>query len=165
LYGETSPKDHIWAAFLFGFAFWTDFFDGLLARRLKKITRLGKIMDPMADKLMVNTALVMLVYLGLVDVLVVILLIGREVAVNALRSLAGTEGIVIAPSLSGRSKVFAEGFGIAFVLLGPEITWFGIPWMELGRALLYFSLGLALWSAVIYFRDYYRGSIASDSAA
>ena len=158
LYGKSTPADHVWAAILFGAAFWTDFFDGLLARRMQKITRLGKIMDPMADKLMVNTALVMLVYLGFTDVLIVILLIGREIAVNALRSLAGAEGITINPSLSGRIKVFLEGFGIAFLFLGPEQRWFGIPWMELGSVLLYAGLALALWSAAFYFRDYYRAT-------
>ncbi len=158
LYGHRTPRDHLVAALFFGLAFWTDFFDGWFARRMQKITRLGKVMDPMADKLMVTTALIMLVYLGFVDVLLVILLIGREVAVNALRSLAGGEGIAIPPSWSGRVKVFAEGFGIAFLLLGPENSWLGIPWMGLGRILLYAGLGLALWSAVFYFRDYYRAS-------
>lgn len=149
-------EERVWAAILFGAAFWTDFFDGMLARRMQKITRLGKIMDPMADKLMVNTALILLVYLDYVDVLVVVLLIGREIAVNALRSLAGAEGIHVAPSLTGRIKVFFEGFGIAFLFPGPGFYWLGIPWRELGLVGIYAGLGLALWSAVFYFRDYYR---------
>ncbi len=156
LYGSHTLRDQLWAAILFGLAFWTDFFDGLLARRMQKITRLGKIMDPMADKLMVTTALLMLVYLGYANVIVVILLIGREVAVNALRSLAGNEGIVISPSFSGRAKVFAEGFGIAFLIAGPEAHYFHIPWWLLGEWLIYVALAFAYWSAVTYFRDYYR---------
>lgn len=163
LYGETTPKSHAWAGILFGAAFWTDYFDGLLARRMKMITRLGKIMDPMADKLMVNTALIMLVYLGFVDVLIVILLIGREIAVNALRSMAGAEGIEIEPSLVARVKVFLEGFGIAFLLVGPDFHWLSLPWMDLGTILLYAGLATALWSAVFYFRDYYRTTKASAS--
>ncbi len=113
-------------------------------------------MDPMADKLMVNTALLMLVYLGLVNVILAILLIGREVVVNALRTLASQEGIMITPSLSARIKVFAEGFGIGFLLLGPENRLFNIPWMQVGNICLYGAVVLALWSAIAYFRDYYR---------
>ena len=161
MYGTRTPADHVWAAAIFGLAFWTDFFDGFVARRTQAITRLGKVMDPMADKLMVTTALILLVYLGFVDVLVVILLIGREVAVNALRSLAGTEGMVISSSFSARAKVFAEGFGIAFLLLGPENNWFGVPWMILGSILLYVALALALWSGARYFRDYYRNGASA----
>lgn len=163
LYGSASKWDHLWAAILFGLAFWTDFFDGLLARRMKTITRIGKIMDPMADKLMVITALILLVHLGYVDALLAIILICREVVVNALRSLAGTEGIVISPYMSGRIKVFAEGFGIGFVMLGPGNQWFGVPWMILGQICLFGAAFLALWSAVQYFRDYYRGAFSPPS--
>jgi CDP-diacylglycerol---glycerol-3-phosphate 3-phosphatidyltransferase len=163
LYGRSSERRQLIAAILFGAAFWTDYFDGLLARRMQKITRLGKIMDPMADKLMVITALILLVYLDYVNVLVVILLVGREVAVNALRTLAGAEGTVISPSFSGRAKVFAEGFGIAFLFLGPGFDWLGLPWMVMGTFLIYVGLALALWSGAVYFRDYYRATPATGS--
>jgi CDP-diacylglycerol---glycerol-3-phosphate 3-phosphatidyltransferase len=165
LYGTHTRQDHFWAAILFGLAFFTDFFDGLLARKMQQITRLGKIMDPMADKLMVTTALIMLVRLDLIDVLVVILLIGREVAVNALRSLAGAEGVVISPSFSGRAKVVAEGLGIALLLLGSENQWLNVPWMDIGKLGVYIALGFALWSAAFYFRDYYQSVRSQPPAA
>jgi len=160
LYGETTRWDHLWAAIVFGLALWTDYFDGLLARRMKTTTRLGRIMDPMADKLMVITGLLMLVHLHYVDVILAVLLIGRELAVNALRSLAGTEGIVISSSMKGKAKVFLEGFGIGFLMIGPGNRWLGIPWSETGIICLYIGTFLALWSAVQYFRYYYLESLS-----
>ncbi|MFH1262603.1 MAG: CDP-diacylglycerol--glycerol-3-phosphate 3-phosphatidyltransferase [Pseudomonadota bacterium] len=165
LYETPTTGDRFLAAVLFGVAFWTDFFDGMLARRMKKITRLGKVMDPMADKLMVITALILLTHLNAVNVLVVILLVGREVVVNALRALASAEGIAIAPSFSGRAKVFAEGFGVAILLAGPEYHWLGLPWTALGKILIYLAVGLALWSAVVYFRNYSRETPSESSAS
>ncbi|HLG19018.1 MAG TPA: CDP-diacylglycerol--glycerol-3-phosphate 3-phosphatidyltransferase [Bdellovibrionota bacterium] len=164
VYGRNTAWNDFWAAALFGFAFWTDFFDGMIARRTKTITRLGKIMDPMADKLLVLAALLMLIHLHRVQVITAILLLSREIAVSGLRSLAGSEGIFIPSILSAKIKTWLEGFAIAFLLLGPENRWLGIEWMELGGVLLYAALALALWSAAIYFRNYYEGTV-SDAAA
>ena len=163
LYRPHDSTGDLWAAGLFGFAFWTDFFDGMIARRTHTSTRLGRIMDPLADKLIVLAAALMLIHLERINVIIAILLLSREIAVSGLRSLAGTEGILISSTLSARIKAFAEGFALGFLILGPENRWLGIPWMEVGEWLLYVALGLALWSAAIYFRDYYRGTIHSSS--
>lgn len=156
-YGHREKWHDLWAAILFGTAFWTDFFDGMIARKTQTITRLGRVMDPLADKLIVLAATIMLVYLHRVDAIIAILLLSREVAVSGLRSLAGAEGIMIPSILTGKIKVFAEGFAIAFLLLGPNYSFADIEIMKVGNYLLYVALGLAIWSAAVYFRDYFRG--------
>ena len=149
-------KYRIWGAAVFGVSLATDFFDGYLARRLQEITWLGKIMDPLADKLVVITGLLFTVAYGYVHPIIASIIIGREISVSALRSLASTEGTHISSSLPARIKVFAEGFGIGFILLGPTVTTFGIPWMKLGELSLYAGVVLALWSGINYFIQFYR---------
>ncbi len=161
LYGATHPSDHFWAAAVFGVASGTDFFDGRLARRMGTVTPLGKLLDPMADKLIVIIGLVMLVHLNFVNVAVAVLLITREIAINTLRSLAGTEQKMINPSSSGKAKVWFEGFGIGFLMLGPDNRWLDVTWMNLGHVLLYIALALALWSGATYCRDYFQSQTPS----
>lgn len=156
LYTAQTEATRVWAAYFFGLALITDFFDGWLARRWQLITPLGKIMDPVADKLMIITGLLMVMHLGYLNVTWVLLLTGREIIVNSLRTLAGEYGYSIPSALSARIKVFAEGFGIGFLMTGPEYRWLGIPWSEVGHWCIYGGVGLALWSAARYFIDFYR---------
>lgn len=149
----------MWAGILFGAALFTDYFDGMIARRTKTITRLGRIMDPLADKLLVLSAVLMLISLHRVNVLIAILLLGREIAVTGLRTLASSEGIMIPSIMTGKVKTWFEGFAIGFLLAGPDCHLLGLNWMWMGTVLIYGALGLALWSGAIYFRDYYRGSL------
>ncbi len=159
LHGSPTYWNGFWAAILFGFAFWTDYFDGMIARRTHTVTRLGKILDPMADKLMVLTAVLMLVGLHRVGVILAIILLGREIAVSALRSLAGNEGIMIPSRWSGKVKTFLEGFSLAFLMVGPDNHMLGIHWMPLGEWLLCAAVFCAIWSGGRYFVDYYKGTV------
>lgn len=158
MYDDPSRKNDLWAAILFGAACVTDFADGIIARRTGAITRLGRVLDPIADKLIVLTVVILLVSLNRLNVIVGILLLGREIAVNGLRGLASQEGIEIPSSMTGKVKVWFEGFGLAFLLVGPDVRIFGVSLMLLGTYTTYAALGLALWSGTAYFVSYFRAA-------
>ena len=105
------------AALLYAAVAATDFLDGWLARRLDKVTVIGKFLDPLADKLIAMSALVMLVHLGRVGAWVVILLLARDLAVTGLRTIAMSEGIVIGASQEGKQKTAIQLASIVFLLL------------------------------------------------
>jgi len=144
----------VWAGWAFTFASITDYFDGYLARRQKVVTVYGKLMDPLADKFLVVSALIMLQYLGRIHPVVVILLICRELAITGLRALASAEGVIIAASSSAKWKTATQMVAIPFIMA--RNLW-GIPILTLGMTLLYVSLAISLWSAKDYIVDFFRG--------
>lgn len=144
-------KDPAWdlvAAILFGIASLTDYFDGYLARSQKTITIYGKLLDPLADKFLVVSSLIMLLEMGRIHPIVVILLICRELAITGLRALASAEGLIIAASTSAKWKTVTQMFAIPFIMVKQGL--FGIPLLQIGMILLYISLGISLWSAKNY---------------
>ncbi len=163
LYPKHGPRSDMWAAVLFGLAFCTDFIDGHIARRTQTITRLGQILDPLADKLIVLSAVLLLIHLGRMDAIIGILLLGRELAVSGLRSFASSEEILLPSSRSAKIKTVAEGFALGFLMAGPENHQWGIPWMKMGEVLIFVALALALWSGAFYFVQYYRAVKARSS--
>lgn len=156
LYPKHGPRNDLIAAALFGLAFCTDFIDGLIARRTQTITRLGQILDPLADKLIVISAVLLLISLDRLDVIVAVLLLGREMAVSGLRSFASSEGVLLPSTGSAKMKTVAEGFALGFLMAGPENHQLGLPWMKMGEVLIFVALGLALWSGAVYFVQYAR---------
>ena len=150
-----SEKHLFWAAAIFGLSFITDQIDGVIARATNQITQLGKIMDPMADKILVVTALMLLIHMHFLAVWVAIVLSCRELVVSALRALAQSEGITLAPNWIGKTKAYFEGFGIAFVMLGPVQPVVGFNWYNIGMLLLYLAVATALISASQYFYIYF----------
>ena len=86
----------------------TDYFDGYFARRLNKTTRLGALLDPIADKLLMSAAFISLVELGIAKAWMVVIIIGREFAVSGLRSIAAQNGVTIAASPLGKTKTFTQ---------------------------------------------------------
>jgi CDP-diacylglycerol--glycerol-3-phosphate 3-phosphatidyltransferase len=134
----------------------TDLLDGYLARAYGSVTQIGKLLDPLADKLLAMTALVLLVAMDgripLWSVPLVMLILARELAVTALRAMASAEGVVIA---AGRLGKWKTGFQIA-ALTGLVIhyPWFGVPTHEVGMVLLVLATALTVWSGVEYFTDY-----------
>ncbi len=95
----------------------TDFLDGFLARRHRLVSRLGKFMDPLADKLLVSAALIMLIPLGRVPAWMAFLIIGRELAVTGLRALAAAEGIILAPDRWGKAKTLLQMAALTALIL------------------------------------------------
>jgi CDP-diacylglycerol--glycerol-3-phosphate 3-phosphatidyltransferase len=159
--GFGNPVSSFIAALIFACAALTDILDGVLARRLKLETVLGKFMDPLADKLIVMAALVMLTRMGWVEAAVVILLLGREFIISGLRTIAIGEGVVIPASQGGKWKTALQVAGIEGMLIHYpyEVDFlfgrYSIDFGAVGIWLLYISLVASLWSAVGYFRAFW----------
>jgi CDP-diacylglycerol--glycerol-3-phosphate 3-phosphatidyltransferase len=136
----------------------TDFLDGFLARRFGQVSMLGKFLDPLADKLVVMAALVFLVESERISAWIAVVLLARELAINGLRAIASSEGLVIAASQGGKYKTALQLVGILFLLVHFKhrllLTNVVIDFHEVGLWTLYISLGLSVWSALEYFRDF-----------
>ena len=137
------------AAFLFSAAAITDFFDGFLARRRGLVSNFGKIMDPLADKVLVSSALIMLASYGWAPAWVVCIIIGRELAVTGLRNFMIENTIDVGSSSLGKYKT---GFQIAAIipLLG-HYTYLGIDFHAIGSLFLWVALVMTVWSGADYF--------------
>jgi CDP-diacylglycerol--glycerol-3-phosphate 3-phosphatidyltransferase len=133
----------------------TDFFDGYIARRTGKITRLGTLLDPIADKLLVSAALISLVELGLAPAWIIVIIIGREFAVSGLRSIAAQQGVTIAASPLGKGKTISQVIAIALLILGYELGKF----MFIGKIALWAVMLFALVSGVDYFLKFWSAVI------
>src|SRR5213075_876209 len=99
----------------------TDFFDGYFARKYNKMTRLGALLDPIADKLLMSAAFISLVELGLARAWMIVIIIGREFAVSGLRSIAAQHGVTIAASPLGKTKTVAQVIAISLLIVGYEL--------------------------------------------
>jgi len=127
----------------------TDFIDGWVARKYQIETVLGKLMDPLADKVLVTTALIMLIPLGKIAAWVCLLIICREIIITGLRGLAATTGKVVAAGSIGKIKSNFQYFGLGFLIFPFGVL--PVPYQyEIGTVLIYISLILALWSAGNY---------------
>ena len=137
------------AALVFSAASITDLLDGLAARRYGLESTLGKIMDPLADKLLVSSALIMLIPHGRVEAWIAFVIIGREMAVTGLRAILSEKGIVMAAEELGKYKT---GFQIAAVIgLLIHYPYFEVDFHAVGTLFLWAALILTVWSGVKYF--------------
>ena len=146
------PNEIVGAA-IFALASLTDWADGYLARRRKQITPLGQMIDPLADKLLTLAALISLVQLDLAPAWMVAVIIGREFAVTALRSLAYSRGVAMAASPMGKIKMVAQVVAILALILG-DVYLPGL--LVIGRVALWVVVITALVSAADYFRRFNR---------
>ncbi len=147
---RTIPRANSFAAFLiFVSAAVTDLFDGFIARRYHMITDLGKLLDPLADKLLVCAALIMLIPPERVPAWMTVIVVAREIGVTALRGMASTEGVVIAASRLGKWKTLLLNIGVALLILHHPT--FGLPVHEMGIGFLAVGLVLTTWSGLDYF--------------
>lgn len=136
--------------FLFLFGALTDLADGYLARKYGIESVLGKLMDPLADKMLVATPLIMLIPMGRIPAWVSLLIISRELAVTGLRGLAAASGIVVSASGLGKIKSVFQYTALCVLIFPAALL--PIPYLhELGRIILYVSLLLTLWSGADYF--------------
>jgi CDP-diacylglycerol--glycerol-3-phosphate 3-phosphatidyltransferase len=143
------------AAAIFGLASITDWLDGYLARRRKQITPLGQMMDPLADKLLTSAAFISLVQMELAPAWMVAVIIGRELAITALRSIGYSRGISIPASPMGKVKMIAEVVAILAMILGPARLG---RLAVLGPIALWIAVVTAVASAVDYYRRFMRGT-------
>ncbi|MEJ2586970.1 MAG: CDP-diacylglycerol--glycerol-3-phosphate 3-phosphatidyltransferase [Deltaproteobacteria bacterium] len=140
------------AAVFFVIAALTDFLDGFFARRYDDVTVLGKLMDPLVDKLLVSATMIMLIPLDRIAVWIVIVIIARELAMTGLRGIAVSEGIVIQASGLGKYKTVFQS--IALVSLCLHYTYWGVNFQMVGTLFLWVALILTLWSGWNYFRRF-----------
>jgi len=149
-----SPAASFLAALLFGIASTTDALDGYIARYQNSETAIGKLLDPLADKLLINSALIMLIPLGRIPAWMVVLIVGREVAVTGLRGIASIEGRVISASTWGKAKTIFQSFALGGLMLHYE--YFGINFHLVGMILMWIALAITLGSGFDYFFKFYQ---------
>jgi len=149
-----TPYYDLVAALVFGAASITDYFDGYLARKQKSVSIYGKLMDPLADKFLVVSSLIMLQYLDRLHPAFVILLICRELAITGLRALASAEGVVMSASTSAKWKTATQMVGVPLMMAKEPL--FGIPIYPIGEVLLYLSIAISLWSGVDYVVEFFK---------
>lgn len=137
------------AALVFSLAAITDYFDGYVARRFGLVSSLGKIMDPLADKLLVSSAFIMLISHGRVPAWVICIIIGRELAVTGLRNVISQKGEDVSASQLGKWKTGLQIAAIIPLLI--HYPYFGIDFHAIGYAVLWVALAVTLWSGIDYF--------------
>ena len=136
--------------FVFSIAACTDWVDGYVARRYGAVTVLGKLMDPLADKVLVATALIMLIPLGRLPAWITLVILSREMLVTGLRGVASSSGIVVAASGLGKLKSIMQYIGLGTLIFPLDLL--PIPYLHrIGLVLLYVALILTVWSGLDYF--------------
>ena len=164
------PVSVLIAVILFWVASVTDWVDGYIARRQNLVSMTGKFLDPLADKLLVMSSLVMMLPMGRIPSWLVIIIIGRELTISGLRSIAATEGMVISAGEGGKYKTTFQMMGIMLLLLhftydvnyGLMTLRLNFHWLGLG--LLLISAVFSITSAVEYFRQFLKaiGQISQE---
>lgn len=150
--GGVVITNNLLALAIFLAASFTDLLDGYLARRWKQVTTVGTLLDPIADKLLISSALIALVQVNAVPAWMVVMIIGREFAVTGLRSIAASAGYTIRASDLGKTKMVAQVIAVSLVMLGmdfPALAPWAVLWMWI---VVVFSVA----SAVGYFRKFWR---------
>lgn len=155
----TDRRSALLAAFLFFIASLTDYLDGYLARRHRTVSNLGKILDPLADKLMIVATLIMLAAMDrpgepAVPAWLVVIVVARETSVTVLRGIALTEGIVMEAEDLGKYKFILQAFGVFALLV--HYRYFGIDFYVAGVYFLVLATVIALWSGANYHVKFFR---------
>lgn len=148
------------SAVLFSLVCVTDWLDGYVARKKGIITSLGKFLDPLADKLLITTAFIMLIPLGRIPAWAVALIISREIAVTGLRAIASNAGIVIPASWLGKFKTISQIFAIVPLII--HFPFYGIDFHLIGMVILVPSFILTMWSGIDYFVSFFRNYSLPD---
>ncbi|WP_034669577.1 CDP-diacylglycerol--glycerol-3-phosphate 3-phosphatidyltransferase [Bacillus methanolicus] len=149
LFGAEMPMTHFVGALIFIVASTTDWIDGYYARKYKLVTNLGKFLDPLADKLLVSAALIVLVEKGMAASWIVIIIISREFAVTGLRLVLAGEGEVVAANMLGKIKTWTQIIAISALLLHNTVfEYVKIPFDDIA---LWIAMFFTIWSGWDYF--------------
>ena len=130
----------------------TDYFDGYLARRRRQVTTLGMLLDPIADKLLISAAFISLVELGWAPAWMVVIIVGRELAITGLRIIAARQGLTIDASELGKIKMVSQVLAVTLIILSNLVFWL----KPLSLVALWLTVIFALASAVDYFRKFWK---------
>jgi CDP-diacylglycerol--glycerol-3-phosphate 3-phosphatidyltransferase len=137
----------IYGALIFCVAALTDYFDGYFARKRNQVTTIGKLLDPIADKLLVSSAFISLVELQLAPAWMVVIIVGREFAVSGIRSIAASLGHVMPANWFGKTKMVVQIFTIVVLIVADT---YKEHWLLFGRFLLWATMVVSLVSAASY---------------
>jgi CDP-diacylglycerol--glycerol-3-phosphate 3-phosphatidyltransferase len=148
-------------AILFVIASITDFFDGYFARKYNLITTMGKFLDPIADKLIVNTAMILMIPIGRIPAWIVAITIIRDLIVDVIRSIASSEGNYIQASPIGKQKTLAQNIAVTALMIHYSIL--GLDAHFVGMIILYIALLLTIYSGVDYFIKFYQTTVQKDN--
>jgi CDP-diacylglycerol--glycerol-3-phosphate 3-phosphatidyltransferase len=165
---EGTPALNFWAGCVYTAATLTDALDGYLARKQGLVSVVGKFLDPLADKLLVMATLVLMVSMGRVQAWVVVVILARELSISMLRTIAISEGVVIAAGDSGKAKTALQMVAVLFLMLHHRYYvdfWFFESWVDFNIAglwLLYLSVFFALTSAGEYISLFVEAVDAKD---
>ena len=152
--GEKVPNYTAGAIFLA--AVLTDWLDGQIARSTRQVTTLGKLLDPIADKLLISTALIALVQVGRAPAWMVVLIVGRELAITGLRTIAASQSVIIHASDFGKYKMLAEVAAVSFLILDWPPQWGFIAIPSLGVLCLWGAIALSIVSGIDYFLKFWK---------
>ncbi len=139
------------AAVVFLAAVLTDWLDGRIARSTRQVTTLGKLLDPIADKLLISASLISLVQVGRAPAWLVVLIVGRDLAITGLRGIAASQNVIIQASDFGKATMIAEVIAVALLIL----SWSPV-FVPLGQAALGVAALLSVISGVLYFQKFWR---------
>lgn len=146
------PHMELWAVAVFLVAAITDLLDGYFARKRAQVSRLGTLLDPIADKLLTSAAFISLVEIQAIPAWVVVIIVGREFAVSGLRAIASSEGFIIQASDLGKTKMVLQVAAITAIVLERRFPALKLP----GTLLLWLVVVSALVSAAQYFWKFWR---------
>jgi CDP-diacylglycerol--glycerol-3-phosphate 3-phosphatidyltransferase len=153
LLGSPGPGMSLVIAGLFIIAGLTDLLDGYIARRFHIVTTMGKFLDPIADKLIVNTAMILLIPVGRIPAWVVALMIIRDFAVDGIRNVASSEGLIIQASEHGKRKTLCQIFAVSALII--HYPFIGADAHTVGMVIIYIALALSILSGADYFIQFY----------
>jgi CDP-diacylglycerol--glycerol-3-phosphate 3-phosphatidyltransferase len=149
----------LFAALSFLVASFTDLLDGFFARRYNIVTSFGKFFDPIADKLLIASALIMLIPLRGIPAWMVVIIIGREIAVSGLRGVASANGVIVEASWLGKRKTFFQMTSLFCLLVHYE--YFYVNFHIVGMFFLWIAVLLTLWSGSDYFYKFIKGKVSN----
>jgi CDP-diacylglycerol--glycerol-3-phosphate 3-phosphatidyltransferase len=152
--GEKVPN--YTAAAIFFAAVLTDWLDGRIARSTRQVTTLGMLLDPIADKLLISTALISLVQVGRAPAWMVVLIVGRELAITGLRTIAASQSIIIHASDFGKYKMLAEVAAVTLLILDWPPRWGVVAIPSFGLLCLWGAMLLSIISGAEYFLKFWK---------
>ena len=147
-------------AFLFIAVSFTDLLDGYVARKYKIVTTMGKFLDPIADKLVINTAMILMIPIGRIPAWVVAIIIIRDFAVDGIRNVASSAGHIMQASWLGKQKTLCQVFAVSALMI--HYPFLGADAHVVGTSILFLALVLSIYSGLDYLVKFYRHILAED---